>query len=384
MITRASQQGLQFVTELLYWDPDKRPNAQQSQRNTYFMNVKNAPSATSRPSQIQQSALPSGRLSIMEVEALDTNGLLSRFSINPKFTSNNDLNEINSLLSVSRLSQNNEKQEILKNEIRSSANNHSKFQSNFNIINDMFNNMKTDSNNNENEESDKNQVEKLLSSIGSPPKKLEEPQEKVNDVFINLLKDPKDTFDLNGTLKSTTSFFLHEPKPSQAVQKPRRNDSGMSFTMLSKGLHDNSFDEGFFDSLNVGRRGKPPSGKDVAKKWDEAPEEDELASILGYIYKKLKFQLYYKTISTFRSKIKSAKRNPNDFKIDDLFGSVSSYPKDTTKYPTTVPIVKATTRNNSILSDLFDSNNDPKHLSASMAVQRRRQSSQQVFVSNHK
>lgn len=286
IITRASQQGLQFVTELLYWDPDKRPTAQQSLRNSYFMNVKNAPSASSRPPQIQQSALPSGRLSIMEVEALDTNGLLSRFSMNPKFTSNNDLNEINSLLSVSRLSQNNDKQESFKNEIRSSAKAHSKFQSNFNIINDMFNNMKTDSNNNENEESDKNQVEKLLSSIESPKKKTDEPEksqerEKVNDVFINLLKDQKDPFELNGTFNSTTSFFLHEPKQPQAPQKPRRNDSGMSFTMLSKGLHDNSFDEGFFDSLNMGKRGKPPSGKDVVKKWDDAPEEDELASILG-------------------------------------------------------------------------------------------------------
>lgn len=84
-----------------------------------------------------------------------------------------------------------------------------------------------------------------------------------------------------------------------------------------------------------------------------------------------------------RSKIKSAKRNPNDFKIDDLFGT-SSYSKDATKYPTTVPIIKATTRNNSILSDLFDKNSDQKHFSAGVPLQRRRQPSQQVFVSNNK
>lgn len=84
----------------------------------------------------------------------------------------------------------------------------------------------------------------------------------------------------------------------------------------------------------------------------------------------------------FRSKIKSAKRNSNDFKIDDLFGA-SSYPKDTTKYPTTVPIAKGTTRNNSILGDIFDST-DTKHFSAGVAMQRRRQPSQQVFVSNSK
>src|SRR5690349_18723310 len=99
IITRASQQGLQFVSDLLSWDPDKRPNAQQSQRNLYFSNVKNAPSATNRPPPIHQNSIPSGRLSIMEVEALDNNGLLSRFSVNPKYNSNTDLNELNSMLS---------------------------------------------------------------------------------------------------------------------------------------------------------------------------------------------------------------------------------------------------------------------------------------------
>lgn len=266
----------------------------QSQRNVYFSNVKNAPSATNRPPPIQQSAIPSGRLSIMEVEAMDNNGLLSRFSMNPKYNSNTDLNEINSLLSVSRMSQNNDRQIIIdtnpllgQNEMKSSAKAYMKFQSNFNIINDMFNNMKTDPNNNQNIVSDKNQQETLLPLIASPIKKLDEaekPQEreKVNDVFINLLRDQKDPLDFSGTFNSNTSFFLHEPKPSASQpQKPRRNDSGTSFMMLSKGAQDNSFDEGFFDSLNLAKRAKPPSGKDVVKKWDTGAEDDELASVLG-------------------------------------------------------------------------------------------------------
>lgn len=290
-MTRASQQGLQFLIDLLSWDPDKRPNAQQTQRYPFFMNVKHAPSASVRPQMTQQSAIPSGRLSIMEVGALDNNGLLSRFSMNPKYNSNNDLNEINSLLSVSRLSQNNDKQlESNQNEVKGSAKAYMKFQSNFNIINDMFNNMKTDTNNNENGATDKNQLDKLLESVESPPKKLDEPEkpqenekEKVNDVFINLLKDNKDPLDFSGTFNSNTSFFLHEPKQLSAVQqKPRRNESGTSFMMLSKGLQDNSFDEGFFDSLNLGKRGKPPNPKEIVKKWDDgAAEDDELASILG-------------------------------------------------------------------------------------------------------
>jgi hypothetical protein len=207
--------------------------------------------------------------------------------VNQKYTSNNDLNEINSLLSVSRLSHNLDKPEQLQSDLKNSAKAHSKFQSNFNIINDMFNNMKTDTNNNDNEANDKNQVDKLLSAINSPPKKLDKPEkpqekEKVNDVFINLLKDQKDPLDFGGLLSNPTSFFLHEPKQTQPNQKQRRNDSGMSFTMLSKGTNDNSFDEGFFDSLNMGKRGKAPSGKESSlKKWDDVPEDDELATILG-------------------------------------------------------------------------------------------------------
>ena len=269
------------------WDPDKRPNAQQSLKTIYFNNVKNAPSASNRPQTIQQSAIPNGRLSIMEVEALDNNGLMNRFNLNPKYNSNNDLNELNSLLSVSRLSQNNDKQIVIdtnplvnQDESKSSAKAYMKFQSNFNIINDMFNNMKTDANNNENIIGDKNLREIVFSPVDSPQKKFEaeKPQEreKVNDVFINLLKDP---LDLSGTFNSNTSFFLHEPK--QQPTKPRRNDSGTSFMMLTKSTQDNSFDEGFFDSLNSVRRTKAMNGKDIGKKLDIGAEDDELASILG-------------------------------------------------------------------------------------------------------
>lgn len=226
---------------------------------------------------------------------MDNNGLMSRFSI-PKYNSKTELMELKSLLTVPRLSQNNEKQIIIdanpllgKTEIKSSAKAYTKFQSNFNIINDMFNNMKTDTNNNENLGSDKNQHETSLPLIANSTEKLDEAEkpkerEKVNDVFINLLRDQKDPLDLSGTFNSNTSFFLHEPKPIAAVQhKSRRSDSGTSFMMLPKGVQDTSFDEGFFDSLNLAKRAKPPSGRDVVKKWDAGLEDDELASVLGYV-----------------------------------------------------------------------------------------------------
>jgi len=81
---------------------------------------------------------------------------------------------------------------------------------------------------------------------------------------------------------------------------------------------------------------------------------------------------------SYRSKIKSAKRPNNDINLDDIFDSF--YTKENTKYPTTVPITKATSR----LGDLFDTTNDSKHLSAGDALQRRRQSTQQIFLSNNK
>lgn len=289
VITRASQQGLHLVSELLYYDPDKRPSAQQSLRYPYFMNVKNGASASIRAQVLQpNNALTNGRLSIMEMEAMDNNSLLSRFNLNPKYNSNTDLNEINSLLSVSRLSQNNDKPMIIDtNSIGDGKNagKGQKFQSNFNILNDMFTNMKTDTNNNEKNSIDKNvQGELILPAIDSPPRKPEEAErnnekEKINDVFINLLKDHKEPMDFNSTYNSATSFFLHEPKASAAQQKPRHKiDSGMSFKMLSKVGRDNSFDEGFFDSLNTKKKA---SASTVVKDWDDGMEDDELASILG-------------------------------------------------------------------------------------------------------
>lgn len=293
IITRAGQQGIQFLSDLLSWDSDKRPNAQQSLRNIYFNNVKNAPSATIRPQKAQQISIPSGCLSIMEVDALDNNGLMSRFTVNPKYNSNTDLNEINSLLSVSRLSQNNEKQTVVDsnalsvpNESKSSAKAYMKFQSNYNIINDMFNNMKIDANNNEHIVGNKDQRETTLPPKKSPQKELNEAEgikerEKINDVFINLLKDERDPLDLSGTYNSNNSFFLHEPKKQQ--DKQRKNDSGASFMMLKKGAQDNSFDEGFFDSLNAVSKMKASVGKDIVRerKWDTGAEDDELALILG-------------------------------------------------------------------------------------------------------
>ena len=291
----------------MLWDPEKRPNAQQSQRYPYFMNIKHVTSASMN--------VPAARNSIMELDAIDNNGMLSRFSMNPKYSSsNNDLNEINSMISVSRLSQNvSEKQFILDNPnidtVKSSAKTYLKHQNsfNYNILNDMFNNMNTkmDTNNNTDYTTNKNPEK-----ISSPLKKSEDKglkidlkpieKEKVNDVYINLKKENRNLDNkinsletsniLNGSFNNSKSFYLHEPKLSQAplIKQPRSKvDSGKSFNILSKQTNtsNKSLDEEFIDSLNYAKKAKAPSGKystiETVKKWDDPVEEDELASILG-------------------------------------------------------------------------------------------------------
>jgi hypothetical protein len=254
------------------------------------MNMKNGTSASIRPQLLQQSALHNGRLSIMDVEALDNTALINKFNVNSNISTNYDVNDINSMMGVSKMAHNNEKSihiDANSSDTKNSGKNFTKFQSNFNILNDMFNNMKTDTNNNEKSLRDKNQkhIENdVYPHAHSPSKKLEEldrlsEKEKINDVFLNLLKDQKDPVEYHSTYNSSKSFYLHEPKSTRVRQK---NDSGISFKMLSKGARDNSFDEGFFDSLNINGRKSKASAKDgVVRDWDEGMEDDELASILG-------------------------------------------------------------------------------------------------------
>ncbi|CRL00777.1 CLUMA_CG014031, isoform A [Clunio marinus] len=367
IVTGASQQGLKFVEDLLSWNPDKRPNAQQSQRYPYFMNMKNSSSTSLHQKSLQNY---NNVLSIMDVEALDDSSINNKFKIRSGFSQRPDVDDTNGIL-LSRLQRN-----IKDNDSGSfSTTNHettknqTKFQSNFNIINDMFNNMKIDTNNNDKDfkaikDSDKDQD--LQVKTENPPQKLKDREnEKINDVFINLLNDKNDSFYLNNSFNSNQGFFLHEPKPSGNFQKRRqRNDSSLSFSKLTKGIVDNSFDEGFFDSSNVAaRQAVEQIGKNINKKWDDFVDDD-IASILG-------------------NEIKPSERNFSDLQIDDLLGKVSYSKSEHSKYPTTVPITNSTNRRGSFVNDLFASNFDQKHLSASVVMNRRQQPEQQTFISNN-
>lgn len=104
--------------------------------------------------------------------------------------------------------------------------------------------------------------------------------------------------------------------------------------------------------------------------------------IIEEVDTKFYFSFTHGQFNAFRSKIRTtAKRNPSEFNLEDIFGTVS-FAKD--KYPNTVPYAKGSIRDN-ILIDIFDNNdlNKPNHSSASVAPRRRNQQPQ-VFVSNNK
>lgn len=166
-MTRAGSAGIQLLEDFLLWEPEKRPTAQQSLKYPYFASVKQRTSATIANNgnvqlpQIQQNGngIPSARISIVDAAQVENGGITSRFSVNPntvnngningsiyKSISNSDLNDINSMLSLSRLSQNpsvTEKRSSLDNgKLNDSAKSNGKFQSgiNYSVLNEMLNN----------------------------------------------------------------------------------------------------------------------------------------------------------------------------------------------------------------------------------------------------
>lgn len=165
---RASTSGIQLLEDFLLWEPDKRPTAQQSLKYPYYASVKQRTSATivnngnAQLPQIQQNGngVPSARISIVDASQVENGGITSRFSVNPnnvsvnnaningsiyKSISNSDLNEINSMLSLSRLSQNpsvTEKRASLDNvKHNDSAKSNGKYKSgiNYSVLNEMLN-----------------------------------------------------------------------------------------------------------------------------------------------------------------------------------------------------------------------------------------------------
>lgn len=295
------------------WDPDKRPNAQQTQRYQYFQNIKLNNSGQNRPNQIlpQNNSVSSGRMSIMDVDALESSGLLNRFSLNSKLNNSNEMNDLNSLISVSRLSHNPCDKQIINNEKKNqdhAAKSYLKFQNNlnFSILNDMFSNIGVKSEKPENDNKSNISVSNKSNENSDMGKDAHEKEqleaknsktEKVNDVYINLAKESteglfqskvpndKSLAKNTGFVYNSKGFFLHEPKPlinAKSISENNLNDSNKIYNMFSKQSNNGSFDDGLLDVLNAPKsKLYDKSGSFEKGQWKESFEDDELASILG-------------------------------------------------------------------------------------------------------
>uniref|UniRef100_A0A8W7JV20 non-specific serine/threonine protein kinase n=1 Tax=Anopheles albimanus TaxID=7167 RepID=A0A8W7JV20_ANOAL len=160
LVTRASTAGVQLLEDTLQWDPEKRPTAQQSMKYPYFSSSKARTSATllnnpvnvlpphnhqatiNSSNTVSLATVPNARLSILDLAPAKRdpdigNGNLK--SINTK-----ELNDLNSMLSLSRVSE--VTSEIAQPPInqsyyRDGTKGSGKFQSgiNYSVLNEMLN-----------------------------------------------------------------------------------------------------------------------------------------------------------------------------------------------------------------------------------------------------
>ncbi|XP_055641102.1 serine/threonine-protein kinase dyf-5 [Toxorhynchites rutilus septentrionalis] len=441
LVIRATSSAVQLLEDYLQWDPEKRPTAQQSLKYPYFSAMKQRTSANVTNGnvqlpQVQQSnnAVPSARISIVDVAQLDNSGITSRFSVNPdngnnvslsnsngsvyKTISNSDLNELNSMLSMSRLSHNPpiEKRSSLDNgKLNDSAKTNGKYKSgiNYSVLNEMLNNYNLGLNggvnngthpnrlirNNSITKSNADQSESGVNDNGSsvvgysiikpavvkiddkPTEVYVGRKEKVNDIFVARNIDSVTDASTNRAVDSDDSayfnngFFLHKQNGNSKTDfgKSVFNDSYLNdskvYNAFSKQpvLMSRKTDE----DIKVKKTKNPPLMRGLhghfSRSWEPIKAnsiEDELEEILG-------------------GKINSTKKSNTEFKLEDLFGTVS-FAKDnsTSKYPNTVPFAKGTMKNGGGggMTDIFDNSDmKPSHSSANIIPRRK---NQQVFVSN--
>ncbi|XP_062706989.1 probable serine/threonine-protein kinase DDB_G0268078 [Aedes albopictus] len=438
LVTRAGSAGIQLLEDFLLWEPEKRPTAQQSLKYPYFASVKQRTSATIANNgnvqlpQIQQNGngIPSARISIVDAAQVENGGITSRFSVNPntvnngningsiyKSISNSDLNDINSMLSLSRLSQNpsvTEKRSSLDNgKLNDSAKSNGKFQSgiNYSVLNEMLNNYNLGMNGslghgnqhqgrlNRNNSITKSITDRSDSGVNDNGSsvtsysiikpaivKIEEKPtevyvggrkgEKVNDIYVTRNSGNggrggaiRAAVDSDDSSYFNSGFYLHKQNSnskSDLFNESFLNDSKV-YNAFSKQpvLLARKTD----DDIKLSKTKNPSLNRGLqshfSRSWEPVKGnsfDDDLEDILG-------------------SRIKSTKKSNAEFKLEDLFGTVS-FGKDTksSKYPNTVPFAKGTMKNGDALTDIFDnSDTKPSHSSANIVPRRK---NQQVFVSN--
>lgn len=356
---RASSSAVQLLEDYLRWDPEKRPTAQQSIKYPYFSAMKQRTSANIVSNgnvqlhQTQQSnnGIPSARISIVDVAQLDNSGVNSRISVNPdngnnislgnsngsvyKTISNSDLNELNSMLSMSRLSQNPplEKRSSLDNgKLNDSAKPNGKYKSgiNYSVLNEMLNNYNLGLNgdinndtkqsrlirNNSITKSIADQSESGVNDNGSsvvsysiikpavvkiddkPTEVYFGRKEKVNDIFvarnIDSVTDANRAGNSDDSAYFNNGFFLHKPNGNSKSDfgKSVFNDSYLNDSKVYNAfsrqpvLMSRKTDE----DIKVKKTKNPSLTRGLhghfSRSWEPIKAnsiEDELEEILGYV-----------------------------------------------------------------------------------------------------
>uniref|UniRef100_A0A182XPU4 non-specific serine/threonine protein kinase n=1 Tax=Anopheles quadriannulatus TaxID=34691 RepID=A0A182XPU4_ANOQN len=491
LVTRASSSGIQLLEDLLLWEPEKRPTAQQSMRYPYFSSIKarnSANIATNGLTQHNQShngninggpvlGVPNARVSIVELatntkHTREANGSNGHF--NP--ISHNELNDLNSTLSLSRVSETSVERTSHQTQLTQASQQAytedeketAKLQSgiNYSLLNDMLNgysvgigsaaqqngqgltkvlrngqsstfiksNASYDTNNVASEMDkgtnpgsvvsyaiikpavvriDDNRLAdapiKPADGIGIGGRK-----EKVNDIFVTRNNDYQQDQSGNGITKVVgqrtfpiidsddssyfgSGFYLHKKTSGQVLKNGTSAVSigggsdgggvGLGRRAVGSGVYNGSF-------LNDGKAYNSFSKQPMlmTRKTDEdlkvyrnrnGPMD---RAIHGHFSKSWEpSQHLSERQEDDSSRIKASKKPAHDFKLEDLFGTLS-FSKDSTasKYPNTVPFAKSSTKTigpSGGMADIFDnSDTKPSHSSANVVPRRKNQ--QQVFVSD--
>uniref|UniRef100_A0A182KA20 non-specific serine/threonine protein kinase n=1 Tax=Anopheles christyi TaxID=43041 RepID=A0A182KA20_9DIPT len=499
LVTRAGTAGIQLLEDLLLWEPEKRPTAQQSMKYPYFSSVKARNSANITTNGLTQNnqplngntndgpmlGVPNARLSIVELATNNAKSTRDANKGNGYFNpiSNNELNDLNSTVSLSRVSestiertsQQTQPTQASQQAFAEDAKESAKLQSgiNYSLLNEMLNgysvgigpatqtsgqgltkllrngqsstyiksNASYDTSNVVSE-MDKGMNEKNPASVVSyaiikpavvrieDNRLADEPtkpadgiggrKEKVNDIFVTRNNDYHQYQSGNGIMKTVgqrtlpiidsddssyigSGFYLHKKNSGQMLKNGNSAVSigggsdgagvGLGRRAGGSGVYNGSYmNDGKVyhafpkqpmlmtrktdEDLKVYRNRNGPMDRAIhghfSKSWEpsqhlgERPEDDSLEEILG-------------------SRIKATKKPVNDFKLEDLFGTLS-FSKDTAmaKYPNTVPFAKSSTKNigpSGTMADIFDNSEaKPSHSSANVVPRRKNQ--QQVFVSD--
>lgn len=102
LITRATPEGHQMMNDMLLWDPERRPSAQQSLKYQFFQQV-----SKGRTSAMPMVGLTNGRSSSLQYQDGTQNNTITPqiFSSLPQKVYGTSLNDLNSIISNSRMQQ---------------------------------------------------------------------------------------------------------------------------------------------------------------------------------------------------------------------------------------------------------------------------------------